>query len=1004
MSNLQESKLFSHLQNGYGHDKHKQIATTFAANLPHLCDEAATRMKAVMYRLPQYTLHDDAHLSNVVELMGLLIPDTTLQHLNPIEIALLILAAYYHDQGMVISEAEYRELETKPEFVVFRENWILNHPNYRDIRQRLSDRTLSDQAREKIDRTEAELRSAMLTDYIRETHGGRSADFIKSHLGNDKRVEIEGVNLADLLSRICHSHVQPLSAFKSKLHIRYDDRIGQYSINSIYLALILRLADLLDFDRERTPDSLFQSLHFTSNISLTEWEKHRSVVGWEVSPKRIRYTMQCEHPAYQKAAYSFMDYIDAEVYGVSSNIREFPTEFSHYQLLLPLKVDRDRIEPSAGKFIYHDLEFTLSRNEIVQLLMTNQLYSETYLCVRELLQNSLDALRHRKAMRGCNHLSFDDGKVRLEHFLNDHGNQIVRCVDNGVGMTEDQIERFLTKAGRSYYRSPEFDQERLAFKAAGVDFDPCARFGIGFMSCFMLGDRITVYTRKDYGSTAGYGDPIIVEIDGLSSILTIRSGSHDQPVGTTVEIQVRDNPFFYSRRTDKVMLAEVVFGYAVACEFPIEACCTVPGIEADITIPSGGLWRPTTNLEMRPEIPSITVHYDFSKLDARLSGQIRESFLCNAEGKIVLDNGNAQYKLADNTSIPQKRHPYIHIDDGIQIDLRTYGYENRIAFDGILVSGAPIQLSEDHFLSHRLAVIGEQATPFILDVRGDLKARLTPARTPTEQGFRRDVTWGRLDRFVRLARGRIWAEAAKLCTSDDFCSLMSYHKFDLSYMPIGAIWSQHKFPIILPSGELSWLPMRQLGNWVIEPIGTPNNPWMRFKLRREDGATFHISDVNEDQTDYPNSLEQLGAAIADIVPHNGSPMLSYSEPENGDLTASELKLISVDHFTLHGHIYRGNYEQCLYVGIPIQTVNRRHPFFKLLQEAQLVESLSPIQSFARFLLTMLNLPEFHRFISGEQQEMWHGVKQLGCLYRMVNWADIAQELHPPYRVWLPQFG
>ena len=91
-----------------------------------------------------------------------------------------------------------------------------------------------------------------------------------------------------------------------------------------------------------------------------------------------------------------MDYIDSEIYLISNYKQEFPGDFAHYEIHLPLKVDRERIQPRDDKYIYFDLEFSLSRNEIVNLLMTDKLYSKSYLCIRELLQNSLDALRHRK--------------------------------------------------------------------------------------------------------------------------------------------------------------------------------------------------------------------------------------------------------------------------------------------------------------------------------------------------------------------------------------------------------------------------------------------------------------------------------------------------------------------------------------------------------------------------------------------------------------------------------
>src|SRR5580765_5580199 len=250
----------------------------------------------------------------------------------------------------------------------------------------------------------------------------------------------------------------------------YEETVGTYKVNMPYLGLVLRLADILDFDRERTPDALYRTVHFTNDVSLTDWENHRSVEGWIIEEELIQFNMSCEHPVYQRAALDFMGWIDYELASAHALVRDFPTRISQYRIGLPLRVDRSGIKPRNDAYIYHDLEFSLSRDEIVKLLMTDKLYESTSLCVRELLQNSLDALRHRQSViKRDNGSNWGEGRVLMEHTLDAEQHEVLRCIDNGVGMDEEIVTRYLTKVGRSYYRSPEFDQERLSLKAAGVD-------------------------------------------------------------------------------------------------------------------------------------------------------------------------------------------------------------------------------------------------------------------------------------------------------------------------------------------------------------------------------------------------------------------------------------------------------------------------------------------------------------------------------------------------------
>ena len=357
------------------------------------------------------------------------------------------------------------------QFSVFRDNWLISHPNLQEIRQIAQGSSLSEPEKYRCREVEQELDAALLTDYVRQTHGERSATFVRAKYAKDSRWEIGGTNVADLVARLCLSHVLPAHDLDAVRGFRYDEVISSYRVNMVYLGLILRLADILDFDRDRTPDSLYRTIHFKSPVSLREWAKHRSVEGWLIRPSFIQFTMRCEHPEYQRAAYHFMDWIDRELSDAQAACRAFPASVSQYKLDLPLSVDRSRIEPKDNKYIYSDLEFSLSRDEIVQLLMADKLYGGPWLCVRELLQNALDALRTRRAViRRDIGVDWSEGRVDMMHEVDADGYEVLRCTDNGIGMDRNIIERFLTRAGRSYYRSPEFELERLSFRAAGFDF------------------------------------------------------------------------------------------------------------------------------------------------------------------------------------------------------------------------------------------------------------------------------------------------------------------------------------------------------------------------------------------------------------------------------------------------------------------------------------------------------------------------------------------------------
>jgi hypothetical protein len=223
-------------------------------------------MKAMAGYAPQYTLHDERHLLRTTELMSLLLGDEA-KKLNEIELGLLILSAFFHDQGMLPTESDLSLLRNSDEFKLFQDNWRVDHPNYSEISRQLADPTVAIEQKERLGAQIGELDTAMLIDFLRRGHGQRSSEYVLSCYQSDKRIEVQGVNLSPLIARLCEGHTLPAEDLNPSRGFRYDEQVGTYRVNMPFLAAVLRLADILDFDRERTPEVLFKSIHFTSPVS-----------------------------------------------------------------------------------------------------------------------------------------------------------------------------------------------------------------------------------------------------------------------------------------------------------------------------------------------------------------------------------------------------------------------------------------------------------------------------------------------------------------------------------------------------------------------------------------------------------------------------------------------------------------------------------------------------------------------------------------------------------------
>ena len=137
-----------------------------------------------------------------------------------------------------------------------------------------------------------------------------------------------------------------------------------------------------------------------------------------------------------------------------------------------------------------NLKITLNQINILNLLAGVNLYKDSYACLRELYQNSLDACRRRLYAKEN---KIDKGTIIFGKKEIDGKGTYLYCHDNGVGMDEHVIEDYLLRIGNSFYKSDDFQQERQQMTN---EFTPISQFGIGIISCFMIGTSIEIITKS----------------------------------------------------------------------------------------------------------------------------------------------------------------------------------------------------------------------------------------------------------------------------------------------------------------------------------------------------------------------------------------------------------------------------------------------------------------------------------------------------------------------------
>ena len=124
--------------------------------------------------------------------------------------------------------------------------------------------------------------------------------------------------------------------------------------------------------------------------------------------------------------------------------------------------------------------FNLHLPGLLQVL-AGSLYSSPRVGIRELIQNAHDSCTRRRVNLG------EQGFRPKIHIKTHKASRTLIITDNGEGLTEDEIENYLTTIGRSY--TGEYKNE-LSFFEPKQASELIGQFGFGFLSAFLLADEV----------------------------------------------------------------------------------------------------------------------------------------------------------------------------------------------------------------------------------------------------------------------------------------------------------------------------------------------------------------------------------------------------------------------------------------------------------------------------------------------------------------------------------
>jgi len=116
------------------------------------------------------------------------------------------------------------------------------------------------------------------------------------------------------------------------------------------------------------------------------------------------------------------------------------------------------------------------------------LYSDHEIFLRELISNAVDATKKLNALVSAGDFKGETGDTTIRVSV-DKKKKTIKVSDSGVGMTEDELNKYLNEIA---FSSANDFLEKYKEQAENI----IGHFGLGFYSTFMVSDRVEVITRS----------------------------------------------------------------------------------------------------------------------------------------------------------------------------------------------------------------------------------------------------------------------------------------------------------------------------------------------------------------------------------------------------------------------------------------------------------------------------------------------------------------------------
>lgn len=404
----------------------------YAGKLLEISDDVGRFLEFIKTTFPDYPDHGIQHSCRILNYVARVM-DAQIRELSDTEIFCFVLAALFHDTGMsLVGFASKNSLRSK-------------HP----INASVAIDKYFDEALPKL----------------------KSKERIKT-----------------VVKYICKAHGLDIDAMYNDQEFHAVDTINGDNVRNSVLSVFLRVGDLLDLDEERTS---WLALKLFPEVFSEEAKahniRHLNVQKYRCDSESLDIEVKVHNITEFKIWNEWLGYLDKDILYANTYLKKEKISFP----ALSKSIKKD----DNADFDVEEIRFELDDKGGIWEIISQSIYTNEFDFVREVIQNAIDAtlvdtyLKDSIPIEQPSPRSWELSHRATPVFVcYSADKQLLYVIDNGIGMNNSDLKRFLFKVSGTGYR----DANKRTFP-----FPSIAKYGIGFVSCLINAEKIEIYTAKE---------------------------------------------------------------------------------------------------------------------------------------------------------------------------------------------------------------------------------------------------------------------------------------------------------------------------------------------------------------------------------------------------------------------------------------------------------------------------------------------------------------------------